>query len=152
MHKGSTCVANYSAANAANTAVPNKWSVHAWSTNLISGSAFNLSGRATVSLHTTTLGGLAGRGLLCATLIDRTESGGLASDTTIASTIYDIANWPTTVRRVSFTFAVSPRDIAVGHRLVLVLHVRGESANDIALLYDHPSHQSLLEIETSTPL
>ena len=152
MHTGTSCVANYSAANAANTAVPNKWSVHAWSTNPISGSVFNLSGRATVSFHTTTLGGLPGRGFLCATLIDRTESGGLASDTTIASTTYDIANWPTTVRRLSFTFAVSPRDIAVGHRLVLVLHVRGESTNDIALLYDHPSYQSLLEVETSTPL
>jgi len=152
MHKGSSCVANYSAANASSTTVPNKWSVHAWSTNKFD-SDFHLSGRATVSAYTTTLGGVAGRGFVCATLIERTESGGLASDTTIASTTYDIASWPTTTRRLSFTFTVSPQvDIDEDHRLVLVLHVRGESANDIALIYDHPSYQSLLEVETSTPL
>jgi hypothetical protein len=104
-------------------------------------------------MYTTTLGGLPGRGVLCATLLDRVENSGVASDTTLASTTYDISNWPTSVRRLSFTFTVSPEvDIAVGHRLVLVLHLRGESANDMALLYDHPDRQSLLEIETSTPL
>ena len=36
--------------------------------------------------------------------------------------------------------------------LVLVLHLRAESAQDIALLYDHPSYQSLLEVETTTPI
>ena len=94
-----------------------------------------------------------GAGFLCATLIDRTESGGLASDTTIGSATFDVANWPTTARRLSFTFtsrrrSTSPSD----HRLVLALHVRGESANDLAILYDHPDYQSLLEVETSTPL
>ena len=34
----------------------------------------------------------------------------------------------------------------------LVLHLRSESAQDIALLYDHPSYQSLLEVETTTPI
>ena len=153
MRKGTSCRTNYSASDASNTSVPNKWAVHAWSTNPFSGTTFHLSGRATVSMYTTTLGGLPGRGVLCATLLERVENSGIASDTTIASTTYDIANWPTTVRRLSFTFTVSPEvDVEVGHRLVLVLHLRGESANDIAILYDHPDRQSLLEIETSTPL
>jgi prepilin-type N-terminal cleavage/methylation domain-containing protein len=153
MRKGSTCRSSYSAADAANTAVPNKWAVHAWATNPFAGAAFHLSGRVTVSMYTATLSGIAGRGLLCATLIERTESGGIASDTPIGSTTYDIASWPTSTRRLSFTFNVSSElDIEVGHRLVLALHLRGESANDIALLYDHPSYQSLLEVETSTPL
>ena len=152
MRNGSSCVTNYSAANATNTSVPNKWSVHTWATKRFD-SDFNLSGRATVSMYTTTLGGLSGRGFICATLIERTESGGIASDTTVGSTTFDVASWPTTVRRLSFTFTVSPQvDIDAGHRLVLVLHVRGESANDLAILYDHPSYQSLLEVETSTPL
>jgi prepilin-type N-terminal cleavage/methylation domain-containing protein len=151
MRKGSSCVTNYSAANASNTAVPNKWSVHAWATNKFD-DPFHLSGRATVSIYTTTLGGLSGRGFLCATLIERTESGGIASDTTIASTSFDAASWPTTTRRLSFTFTVSPQvDIDKDNRLVLVLHVRGESANDLAILYDHPDYKSLLELETSTP-
>ena len=56
------------------------------------------------------------------------------------------------MRRLSFALNISPQDIEAGHRLVLVLHLRGESVNDIALLYDHPARPSLLEIETSTPL
>jgi len=149
--KGATCRANYSAADATNQNVPNKWAVHAWATKRFD-EDFHVSGRATVSIHTTTVGGAAGRGLLCATLIERTESGGIASDTTIGSTTFD-ANWPTTARRLSFTLTVSPEvDIEQNHRLVLVLHLREESANDIAILYDHPSHQSLLEVETTTPI
>jgi hypothetical protein len=75
------------------------------------------------------------------------------SDTTIASTNYDLSAWPVTPRRLSFTFTVSPQvDIDVDNQLVLVLHLRSESAQDIALLYDHPSYQSLLEIETTTPI
>ena len=35
---------------------------------------------------------------------------------------------------------------------VAIKIVRAESANDIAILYHHPSYQSLLEIETLTPL
>ncbi len=152
MHKGASCVTNYSAANATNTSVPNKWSVHTWATKRL-GEVFHLSGRATVSMYTTNVGGLPGRGFICATLIDRTESGGIASDTTVGSTTFDVSSWPTTARRLSFTFTISPQvDIALDHRLVLVLHVRGESANDIAILYDHPSYQSLLEVETTTPL
>ena len=48
---------------------------------------------------------------------------------------------------------MSPQvDIDVDNQLVLVLHLRAESAQDIALLYDHPSYQSLLEVETSTTI
>ena len=48
---------------------------------------------------------------------------------------------------------MSPQvDIDIGNELVLVLHLRSESAQDIALLYDHPSYQSLLEVETTTPI
>ena len=115
--------------------------------------AFHLSGRATVSVWTQTLGGVSGRGFLCATLVERQESGGVPSDTTIASTTYDVSAWPATPRRLNFTFTVSPQvDIDVDNQLVLVLHLREESAQDIALLYDHPSYQSLLEVETSTPI
>jgi prepilin-type N-terminal cleavage/methylation domain-containing protein len=153
MRKGNTCRTSYSSSDSSNTAVPNKWAVHAWTTPEVEKEPFHLSGRATVSVWTQTLGSVSGRGFLCATLIERHESGGVPSDTTIASTTYDVSAWPTTPRRLSFTFNVSPQvDIDKDNQLVLVLHLRAESAQDIALLYDHPSYQSLLEVETTTPI
>jgi type II secretory pathway pseudopilin PulG len=156
MRKGTSCTTSYSSSNASNTSVPNKWSVHAWSTpefDDMNEGNFELNGRATVSIHTQTLGGVAGRGLICATLIDREERNNGPRDTTIASATYDVANWPTTPRRLSFTFTVSPQyEVDDDNRLVLVLHLRSESTNDIAILYDHPSYRSLLELETLTPL
>jgi hypothetical protein len=152
MRQGTSCRTSYSSSEASNPAVPNKWAVHAWATNEFA-EDFHLSGRATVSMYTQTLGGVSGRGFVCATLLDRVESGGVPSDTTVASTTYDLSAWPATPRRLSFTFTVSPqRDVAEDHRLVLVLHLRGESAHDVAVLYDHPSYQSLLEVETATPV
>lgn len=156
--KGNTCRTSYSSAEAPlNLSTPNttgyKYAVHAWTTPEMENEAFHLSARATVSIWTQTLGSVSGRGFLCATLIERDESGGVPSDTTIASTTYDVSAWPTTPRRLSFTFTVSPQvDINVGNQLVLVLHLRAESAQDIALLYDHPSYLSLLEVETTTPI
>jgi prepilin-type N-terminal cleavage/methylation domain-containing protein len=152
MRAGNTCRTSYSASDSANSAVPNKWAVHAWTTPEFDDD-FELSGRATVSVWTQTLGGLSGRGFLCATLIERRASGGVPSDTVIASTTYDVSAWPSSPRRLSFTFTVAGQpDIDDRNHLMLVLHLRGESAQDIALLYDHPSYQSLLEVETMTPI
>jgi len=153
MRKGTTCRSSYSTSDASNTAVPNKWAVHAWTTPEFE-DEFVLSGRATVSIWTETLGDVSGRGFMCATLVERRVSGGgTPSDTVLASTTYDVSAWPASPRRLSFTFTVpQPADIDEDRQLVLVLHLREESAQDVALLYDHPSYQSLLEIETTTPL
>jgi prepilin-type N-terminal cleavage/methylation domain-containing protein len=157
MRKGNTCRTSYSSSEAASDpSAPStsgyKYAVHGWSTPPVD-EAFHLSGRATVSIWTQTVGGVSGRGFLCARLVERRESGGVPSDTTIASTTYDVSAWPATPRRLSFTFTVSPEvDIDVDNNLVLVLHLRDESGQDIALLYDHPSYQSLLEVETTTPI
>ena len=35
---------------------------------------------------------------------------------------------------------------------MLVLHLRAESAQDLAFLYDHSTYPSLLEVETTTPI
>lgn len=152
MRKGNTCRTSYSSTDASNTAVPNKWAVHAWNTPEFD-SDFRVSGRATVSIWTQTVGGVSGRGFLCATLVERHVSGGVPTDTTIGSTTYDVSSWPATPRRLSFTFTVSPAvTVEENNELVLVLHLRGESAQDIAILYDHPSYQSLLEVETTSPI
>ena len=89
--KGTTCRTSYSSSEAAlNLSNPTttgyKYAVHAWTTSEMEDEAFHLSGRATVSIWTQTLGGVSGRGFLCATLIERHESGGVPSDTTMAST------------------------------------------------------------------
>ena len=149
---GSSCRTDYSPAEASVSTGPQV--VRARVGEQEFDEAFHLSGRASVSIYTTTLGGLSGRGLLCAIP---------------ARSALSPAVWPTTrrshrppltcpagrpsTRRLSFTFTVSPQvDIDLGNRLVLVLHFREESANDIAVLYDHPDYPSLLEVETTTPI
>ncbi len=98
----------------------------------------------TLSLFTETLGGASGRGYICATLLDRTVSNSVPMDTVIGSTGYDLASWPTDLRRLTFSFKVTNYDIASGHRLVLALNVRSESANDLVFRYDHPLYPSFL--------
>ena len=148
--QGTSCRTNYSFVDSVDTTKPNAWSVHGWSTSAFT-SAFNLDGVVTLSLFTETLGGASGRGYICATLVDRSVASGVPTDTTIGSTTYDLASWPTSVRRLTFSFKVSNYDIPTGHRLVLVLNVRSESANDLVFRYDHPLYPSFLEVATSTP-
>lgn len=149
--KGTSCRSSYSTSEAGSPA-NYKYAVHAWTTPEFE-EAFVLSGRATVSIWTETVGAVSGRGLMCATLIERRVSGQVPTDTVLGSTSYDVPAWPATPRRLSFTFAIpQPADIDAGRQLVLVLHLREESAQDVALLYDHPSYQSLLEVETTSPL
>ena len=90
MHRGTTCDTSYATSNATNTAVPNKWSIHAWSTNPFA-STFHLSGQVTMSLYTTTIGAAAGRGLVCASLIDRQVVNGVRQDRALGSFAYDLA-------------------------------------------------------------
>jgi prepilin-type N-terminal cleavage/methylation domain-containing protein len=149
--QGTTCPRNYAIADTFNANNPNEWSLHAWSTNPFS-SAFSFDGYVTLSLFTHTLSGTSGRGFLCATLLDRTVSNGVPQDTTIGSTTYDLANWPGALQRITFSWNVSSYDIPSGHRLVLVLGVRSESASDLVFVYDHPLYPSFLEVATSTPL
>jgi prepilin-type N-terminal cleavage/methylation domain-containing protein len=149
--KGTSCRSSYSTSEAGAPA-NYKYAVHAWTTPEFE-EEFVLSGRATVSIWTETVGAVSGRGLMCATLIERRVSGQVPTDTVLGSTSYDVPAWPATPRRLSFTFAIpQPADIDAGRQLVLVLHLREESAQDVALLYDHPSYQSLLEVETTSPL
>jgi hypothetical protein len=150
--KGTTCPTSYPAANANLTsAAVNKWSIHAWSSNSFS-STFSLTGQTTLSLYTATLGGASGKGDVCATLLDRAVSAGVPTDTNLGSFTYSLTPWPTTLRRISFTFTLaSAPDIPAGHRLVLVLGVKGSSDNDIYFVYDHPSYASFLQVATDTP-
>ena len=110
-------------------------------------------GQVTLSLFTATLGGVSGNGRLCATLLDRAVSDGVPSDRSLGSAVYDLPSWPGSIRRVTFTFNLPDAEaVPAGNRLVLALHLREESAQDVMLLYDHPLYRSLLEVATPTPL
>jgi prepilin-type N-terminal cleavage/methylation domain-containing protein len=150
LHRGSTCAASY--ADASNVQGLSKWSIHAWSTATFA-QQFVLRGLVTVSLFTTTVGGVPAAGRLCATLIDRQTTSGVPSDRVLGTGIYDLSSWPTDVRRLTFSFQLAQEEtVPADHRLVMALHLRGESGADISVLYDHPLYPSLLEVATSTPL
>jgi prepilin-type N-terminal cleavage/methylation domain-containing protein len=149
--QGTSCPTTYTIGNTYTTSGPHIYSIHAWASNAFS-SAFNLDGKATVSIFTETMGGASGRGLICATVIDRAVSGGgVPTDTVLGGATFGLASWPTTITRLSFTFDVTATDISSGHRLVLVLGVRSESDNDLVFRYDHPLYPSFLEVATDTP-
>ena len=149
---GSSCAHSYDAADAADPQVPSKWSVHAWSTGPLP-QPYHLDGQVTLSLFTSSVGGQAASGRLCATLIDRAAAGGIPTDTVIGTATYDLASWPRTVRRVTFTFQLqAAADLVPGNRLVLALHAHGASSADLLFVYDHPLYPSLLEVATTTPL
>ena len=148
---GSSCPTTYPA-DGTNPNGTNKWSIHAWSTNQMQ-SAYALAGQVTLSLYTATVGGASGAGAVCATLLDRSVSNGVPIDVSLGSFVYSIDSWPTTVRRISFTFNLgTAATLPAHHRLGLVLGVRGTSDNDLYFLYDHPSYPSFLEVATPTPL
>jgi prepilin-type N-terminal cleavage/methylation domain-containing protein len=150
--QGSSCPASYAVANATNLSTPNQWSVHAWNTNKFA-STFSLDGQVTLSLFTAALGGASGAGVICTTLLDRVVTAGVPTDTNLGSYTYSLATWPTTPRRISFTFSLaSSVNIPANHRLVLILGVKGTSDNDLYFVYDHPTYASFLQIATSTPL
>jgi prepilin-type N-terminal cleavage/methylation domain-containing protein len=149
--QGTACRSNFAVGDTLNSSKPNMWSVHGWNTPKFT-SSFTLSGKATVSIFTMTVGGASGRGVVCATLLDRVVSGGVPTDTVLGSTTYDLASWPADLRRISFSFDVPSTTIAVNHRLVLTLNVRSESAADLVFVYDHPLYPSFLEVATTTPL
>ena len=151
MRHGSGCPTTYPAADATNPNAVDQWSIHGWATNTFA-STFTLAGQVTLSLFTATVGGASGAGVTCATLVDRSVSGGVPVDVNLGSFTYSLGSWPTTVRRISFTLNVPPANIAAGHRLVLVLGVKGSSDNDLYFVYDHPSYPSFLEVATPTPL
>jgi prepilin-type N-terminal cleavage/methylation domain-containing protein len=152
VNAGSTCEHSYTAEEAQDPQGPSKWSVHAWSTGAMP-QQYQLDGQVTISLFTSMLGGTSGSGRLCATLLDRAVTGGVPADRVLGSAMYDLGSWPGSMRRVTFTFNLSQADVVVaGNRMVLALHLREESAHDVAFLYDHPLYPSLLEVATPTPL
>lgn len=152
LHRGTSCQSSYPAEELGVTGALTKWNLHAWSTNTFT-ATFHLDGQVTLNFFASTVGNASGTGAVCASLIDRQVSNGVPTDRLLGSDYYETSEWPSTPRRLTFTFDLpQEEDIATGHRMVLVLQARGESDNDLVFLYDHPLYQSLLEVATTTPL
>lgn len=152
LHRGTTCETSYPAAELGMTGGLTKWNLHSWSTNPFA-SSFHLTGEVTLAFFASTIDNASGTGAVCASLVDRQISNGVPTDRLLGSEYYETSEWPSTPRRLTFTFDLpQAEDVAAGHRLVLVLQARGESDNDLVLLYDHPLYQSLLEVATTTAL
>jgi prepilin-type N-terminal cleavage/methylation domain-containing protein len=133
------------------SAAANKWSVHEWNSPTFA-SSFGINGQATVSLFSSTVGGVSGKGSICATLTDRTPYQGYPIDRVLGSKTYTLNSWPTSTKRLTFTFPIpDDADILAGHRLVLVLAVKSDSDSDLNVLYDHPLYPSFVEIASDTP-
>jgi prepilin-type N-terminal cleavage/methylation domain-containing protein len=129
----------------------NQWSVHEWNTKAFS-TNLGINGQATVSLFTATLGGVSGKGVVCAALFDRYLVSGYPVDRLLGSTTYTLNSWPTSVKRLNFSFSLlDDTDVLAGHRLVLVLAVKSDSTSDLNFVYDHPTYPSMVEIATDTP-
>jgi prepilin-type N-terminal cleavage/methylation domain-containing protein len=149
---GSSCPTSYLAADSTNLSVPNQWNVHTWATNQFT-STFTLSGRVVVQLYTQTLDAVPASGMICATLVSRSTSNGVPTDTVLGSSTYTNSTWPTSPTPLTFTWDLpSSVNITSNRRLLLVISARGESDADLVMLYDHPSYQSFLQVATTTPL
>ena len=126
------------AAEAEDPQGPSKWSVHAWSTGAMP-QPFQLDGQVTrLDLHVHARRRIGQRAPVRDAARPSVTSG-VPTDRVLGSAVYDLGSWPASMRRVTFTFNLAQADVvAAGNRLVLALHLRGESAHDVASLRPPP--------------
>lgn len=137
-------------ATASPSAAAAKSAIHSWATQAMPTGGFTIpsAGRAALSFWTQTRGGSAAGATLCATL--RVAGTGAV----VGTGTYAQAAWPAAPTQVSFTWDLAgPVTVPAGDRLLLTVWLKPSpaSADDVLLLYDHPSYQSSLLVTTSTP-
>lgn len=122
-----------------------------WVTDPLTGSTA-LTGSGGMTVHSQTAGGVTSGLTLCLAVYD--VGGSLTNlvanpPTRLGVVSYTVAQWPTTPTPVSFSFDfITGGSITVpaGHRLGARLWVAG--GTDIAVLYDHPSRSSVLQLNS----
>lgn len=115
------------------------------------GAALALTGRGGMSVSTQTLDGVAGAATICLGIYDVASLAPGAARTTLGVLSYTLASWPTTPTPVSFTFdfvSGGTVTVAAGRRIAARLWVAGNSATDLAILYDHPNQTSMLQLSS----
>jgi prepilin-type N-terminal cleavage/methylation domain-containing protein len=148
-----------------NLSTPGKYQVHGWATRAFT-QDFALSGRAFISLWTTSVGSLPGAGRFCVTLVDRKIIAGVPSDIALGSMSRTYTPWPTTKtepgrscgtadfpcgRQLTFQFDLTGAVVRSGGRLMLFISVLDSSDKNLVFLYDDPRYRSFLQVETTTP-
>lgn len=112
-----------------------------------------LTGSGGMTLHTQTAGGASSGLTLCLGIYDVSGSvGNLIANppTRLGVVSYTVAQWPTSPTPMSFSFDFvtgGTIEVAAGRRLGVRLWVGG-GTTDIALLYDHPSRSSVLQLNS----
>ena len=112
-----------------------------------------LTGSGGMTLHSQTAGGVSSGLTLCVGIYD--VAGSLANlianpPTRLGVVSYTVAQWPTSPTPVSFSFDFvtgGTIDVPAGRRLGVRLWVGG-GTTDIALLYDHHSRSSVLQLNS----
>ena len=113
-----------------------------------------LTGNGGMTLNTQTLGGTAGSVTLCVAVYDVPNSitNLISSPPTLLGVVsYTLSQWPTAATPISFTFGFLSSGtvtLASGHRVGLRIWDSSVSGSDIAVVYDHPSYVSELELES----
>jgi type II secretory pathway pseudopilin PulG len=141
-----------------------QWQVHRWVTDPMP-LEFTMSESVTLDVYTRTLSNDTYKGDLCVYLFDRHETGSppVATDTMLLNKVGAAPYWEVKEStwwrglwfELRFTVKFSgPKKIPKGDRLGLALSVErsGTSGDALAILYDHPTYRSRIEVDTPTPL
>lgn len=129
-----------------------KYQMHSWTTNPLSDSDYELTGKTSFYFWSALVGGTAGNGKICVWLYDRDIVGGNPQDTLIGSSSYTLPDWPGEPTNLSFTYTHSAYTLPAGHRLRFVISVSSQSDSDMQFIYDHPASPSFVQIRTTTPI
>ncbi|WP_157260610.1 prepilin-type N-terminal cleavage/methylation domain-containing protein [Patulibacter minatonensis] len=110
-----------------------------------------LTGEGGMTLYTRTRTGVAARVVLCLQLaVAPGPVGDLLTlpPTVLATVTYELSAWPAVMTPVSFSFSVPGADlvVAAGKRVAVRVWLAASSASDVVIAYDHPSIQSVLQL------
>ena len=115
-----------------------------------------LTGDGGLSLHTKAIGAEPAQVTLCTAFYDVPASlGNLVKSppTEIGRAGYGLDRWPASPSIVAFLFdfrgALAPVTVPADHRIGMRIWVAGASGDDIAVLYDHPSHPSSVQLNAA---
>lgn len=124
-----------------------------WSTAPLTKST-SLTGAGGMTLTSASVQGVTASVTLCIGIYD--VGGSIANliatpPVRLGVVAYSVAEWPTTPTPLSFSFDFvtgGTINVAAGHRLGVRLWLATTSQSDVALMYDHPSFTSVLQLNS----
>ena len=123
-----------------------------WTTAPLS-TAMPLTGGGGMTLDSQTAAGVVAGVTLCLGIYDVASITNLVASppTRLGVVSYTVAQWPQAPTPLSFSFDFltgGTVTVAAGHRIGARLWLDPASGADVALLYDHPSHPSVLQLNS----